>query len=182
MANHNGIKTWNRGARSLHWLMALLILLQSAVGWIAHEMPRSPLKIDVMTGHKSLGITLLLLVFIRLLWRWRHPGPPVPEGSKFWEVWAARLSHAALYSLMLALPLSGWLAASTSIVPWKLWWVVPWPTIATANEHLHEIAGEVHEALVWCLTAVLIVHVAAALWHHFVKRDTVLVRMLRGQR
>lgn len=180
MASHDSKETWNRGARSLHWLMALLILLQSAVGWVADEMARSPLKVDVMTGHKSLGITLLLLVFIRLLWRWRHPPPPAPDGGKRWQVWAARLSHAALYLLMIALPLSGWLAASTSIIPWKLWWFIPWPAMATADEHLHEIAGELHEALVWCLATVLVVHVAAALWHHFARRDAVLLRMLRG--
>lgn len=167
-------------ARSLHWLMALLILLQAVVGWIGHEMERSPLKVDVLTAHKSLGITLLMLAVFRLLWRWTHPAPPHPTDSPPWQLWAARLTHVALYILMIALPFSGWLVASTSIVPWKLWWLIPWPKIAAADTALHEIAKDLHEALVWWLVAVLAVHVAAALWHHFAKRDTVLLRMLRG--
>jgi cytochrome b561 len=162
--------------------MAALILLQGAVGWIGHEMNRSPTKVDVMTAHKSLGITLLLLVILRLLWRLTHPAPPPPAHSKAWEIRAARLSHALLYLLMFALPLSGWLAASTSIVPWKLWWVIPWPAIAAPDPALHDLAGEVHEALVKALVAVLVVHVAAALRHHFLKRDDVLLRMWRGSR
>jgi cytochrome b561 len=174
-------ESWDLGARSLHWLMAVLLLLQSIVGWIGHEMDRSPLKVDVMTAHKSLGITLLLLVAIRLLWRWTHPAPAPPPGTKPWEARAARLSHAALYLLMIALPLSGWLSASTSLVPWKLWWFIPWPAIAPVDPHLHEIATELHEALVWSLAALLAIHIAAALRHHFVKRDTVLLRMSRGQ-
>ena len=117
---------------------------------------------------------------MRLLWRWTHPAPQPPPGNKRWQIWAARLSHALLYLLMIALPLSGWLVASTSIVPWKLWWIIPWPDIATADKHLHEIAGDLHEALVLGLVVVLAVHVAAALWHHYAQRDNVLTRMLRG--
>jgi len=135
---------WNGFARFLHWTMALLIAAQAAVGWIGHEMERSPAKVDVMTAHKSLGITLLLLVLLRLLWRATHAAPPHPSDAPRWETVAARLSHAALYLLMIALPLSGWLAASTSLVPWKLWWVIPWPDIAPVNEQLHEVAEELH--------------------------------------
>lgn len=173
---------WNGVARGFHWLMAALILLQGVVGWVGHEMNRSPAKIEVMTAHKSLGITLLLLVVLRLLWRRTHPAPPHPAGSKRWEVRAARLSHALLYLLMIALPLSGWLSASTSIVPWKLWWVIPWPAIAAPDQGLHEFAEELHEVLVKVLIALLIVHVAAALQHHFLKRNDVLLRMWRGSR
>jgi len=180
MATCDPSESWSRTARSLHWLMALLILSQAVVGWIGHEMERSPLKVDVLTAHKSLGITLLMLAVFRLLWRWTHRAPPHPAGSPPWQSWAARLTHIALYVLMFALPLSGWLVASTSIVPWKLWWLIPWPKIASADKTLHEIAEDIHEALVWWLVAVLAVHVAAALWHHFARRDTVLLRMLRG--
>jgi cytochrome b561 len=160
--------------------MALLMLAQLLLGWVAAEMDRSPLKIDVMTAHKSLGITLLLLLAMRLLWRATHAAPLPPEGSKPWQVRAAASSHLALYLLMIALPLSGWLSASTSIVPWKLWWLIPLPEIGAPDPQLHEIAMELHEGLVWGLLVVLAVHVGAALWHHFVHRDEVLSRMLRG--
>lgn len=160
--------------------MAALILAQGVVGWIGHEMGRSPAKVDVMTAHKSLGITLLMLVMLRGFWRLTHPAPPHPPGIERWEIRAAWLSHAGLYLLMIALPLSGWLAASTSIVPWKLWWLIPWPDIAAPDEALHEIAEEMHETLVKVLIALLLVHVGAALRHHFIKRNDVLLRMWRG--
>ena len=172
--------SWSATARGLHWLMALLIVMQAVGGWVIKEMDSSPLKADAMTAHKSLGITLLLLLIIRLLWRWTHPAPPPPEGSKPWEVLAARLSHIALYLLMVAVPLSGWLSASTSIVPWKLWWLLPWPRIAVPSKDLHEIAEALHEGLIWAMALVLAAHVAAALYHHLVKRDPTLRRMLRG--
>lgn len=171
---------WNPLARAFHWAMAVLILAQGVAGWIGHEMERSPAKIEVMTAHKSLGITLLLLVLLRLAWRATHRAPPPPPGSGRWEIRAAWLSHLGLYLLMIALPLSGWLSASTSIVPWKLWWVIPWPDIAATDEALHEIAEETHEVLVKVLIALLTVHVAAALRHHFLKRNDVLARMWRG--
>jgi len=161
--------------------MALLIALQAVAGWVGHEMDRSPLKIDILTAHKSLGITLLMLFVFRLFWRWREPAPPPPTGTPAWQTWAARLTHMTLYLLMIGLPLSGWLVASTSIVPWKLWWLIPWPDIASADKELHEVAEEVHELLVWLLVAFLALHMAAALWHHFFRRDAVLLRMLRGQ-
>jgi cytochrome b561 len=182
MMDRSSSSSWDGVARSFHWLMAVLILLQAIGGWVGSDMDRSPLKVDVMTAHKSLGITLLLLVLIRLLWRWTHAAPPPIAGSKPWETWAARLSHSALYLLMIAVPVSGWLDASTSIVPWKLWWAIPWPAIAAPDQHLHEIAGELHESLVWVLAAILAIHVAAALRHHFVQRDQVLMRMLRSDR
>jgi len=181
MADRIQTESWNAVSRGLHWLMALLILVQAAGGWITEEMERSPLKADAMTAHKSLGITLLLLLLIRLLWRWTHAAPPPPAGSKRWEILAAGLSHHALYLLMIAVPVSGWLAASTSIVPWKLWWLMPWPRLAGPNQQLHDIAAELHEALIWALVMVVAAHVAAALYHHFVKHDPVLRRMLRGR-
>lgn len=181
MAQQRQAQNWTLTARALHWSMAILILLQAALGWVGAEMERSPLKVDVLTAHKSLGITLLLLVLFRLTWRWTHSAPAPPDTSRPWEIRAAWLSHAALYLLMIAVPLSGWLSASTSIVPWKLWWLVPWPDIAAVDQQLHAYAEDLHEALIWWLVAILAVHVAAALWHHFVKRDGVLRKMLRGQ-
>ncbi len=173
-------ESWTQTARALHWSMAVLIALQGLMGWIGNEMERSPLKVEVMTAHKSLGITLLLLALLRLLWRWTHAAPPPPPGSKPWEIRAAQLAHAALYLLIFAVPLSGWLAASTSIVPWKLWWIIPWPGIAAPDRDLHEIAEELHEALFQGLLAVLALHVGAALWHHLFRRDGTLSRMWRG--
>lgn len=173
-------RNWDPVAQSLHWLMVLLIAVQAAIGLIGDELGNAPAAIDVMTAHKSLGITLLALVSFRLLWRWGHKPPPPPDGSSRLEVIAARLSHASLYLLMFAVPLSGWLSASTSIIPWKLWWFIPWPRLAAPDKALHGVAAAAHELLLWLLLAVVTVHVAAALYHHLYRRDDVLSAMWEG--
>lgn len=171
---------WGLVARLLHWLMAALFVLQLASGWIADQMGRSPAKADLMTGHKSLGITLLLLAALRLLWRWSNEVPALPPATPARDARLAGAGHAALYALTFALPLSGWLAASTSIIPWKLWWLVPWPRLAEPDQGLHDLSSSTHEWLVWALVVLLAVHVAAALRHHFALRDGILLRMWRG--
>ena len=173
-------RSWNATARGLHWLMAVLILLQATVGWIAQEMERTPARVDAMTLHKSLGVTLLMLLLLRLAWRWTHPAPLPPDGSSAWEIRLARLAHGALYLLMAAIPLSGWLAASAYVVPWKFWWVVGLPRIVSPDKATYELSSEIHETLVSVFLAILAVHVLAALWHHLVKRDQVLLDMWRG--
>lgn len=177
----NTNRSWNPVARGLHWLMAALIVLQGLVGWIAQEMERSPARVDTMTFHKSLGITLLLLLVLRLAWRWTHPAPPPPAESSAWETRLAGLAHAALYLLLAGIALSGWVAASAYLVPWKLWWLIPMPRIVAPDRATYDLASTVHESSVAIFLGVLAVHIAAALWHHFVKRDQVLTAMWRGK-
>lgn len=172
---------WNPVARALHWTMAALIVVQAAVGWIAQSMNRSPARIDAMTLHKSLGITLLLLLLMRVVWRLTHAAPKLPPGSAAWEVFASRTAHFSLYALLAAIMFSGWTAASAYLVPWKLWWVLPLPRIVPPDKATHEFAAGLHEALIVAFLVLLAVHVAAALWHHFVKRDDVLAGMWRGR-
>jgi cytochrome b561 len=144
-------------------------------------MDRSPARIDAMTLHKSLGITLLLLLLFRFVWRVAHPVPPLPQGSSAWEIRGSRAAHFALYALLAGITLSGWAAASAYLVPWKLWWAIPLPRITSPDKATYEFAAQFHEALVAAFLALLAVHVAAALWHHFIKRDGVLAGMWRGR-
>ena len=178
----NAERSWNAVARALHWLMAVLIVFQGLVGWIAQEMERSPARVDAMTVHKSLGITLLLLLLLRLAWRWTHPVPAPPGGRGAWETHLARLTHFAMYLLLGAIALSGWVAASAYVVPWRWWWLIRMPRIVAPDKATYELAAGIHEALVAVFLGVLSAHVAAALWHHFVKRDRVLINMWRGER
>ena len=175
-------QSWNGVARGLHWLMAVLILLQGLVGWIAQGMDRAPARVDTMTFHKSLGLTLLLLLLLRLAWRLTHPVPPLPDGTSVLEARLSRLAHYSLYLLMGVITLSGWVAASAYLVPWKWWWAIPLPRITAPDRGTYELAAAVHETLIYVFVAILAVHVTAALWHHFVRRDRVLLGMWRGQR
>ena len=180
MTRHQARQQWGAVARALHWGMAALILGQLALGWLASDMARSPEKIQWMTGHKSLGITILLLAVFRIAWRLLHGRPIETPGLPRWTRWASSASHAALYAVMLFLPLSGWLVASASRLPWKLWWWLDWPRLTGPDPALKERAEALHEAGAWLLAGLLVVHVAAALWHHFARRDRVLERMWRG--
>lgn len=169
---------WGWVARNLHWLMAMLILGQVALGRYAHELDRSPRKLDLMTWHKSVGVTLLLLAIVRLGWAAFNRRPADPDGTPRWQHRAIRLSHMALYGLMLAIPLSGWLYNSAKNVPFSLYRTIPWPDLIGPSERLATTFGAVHGSLVVTLLALLVVHAGAALWHHFIRGDDVLRRML----
>ena len=171
--------SWTLTARLLHWSMAILILLQAGLGWYAESLDRSPLRIDLMTAHKSLGISLLLLVIMRLAWRWRHPPPPpLPEPPRHARL-LARWVQGLMYFLMFSIPLSGWLAASTAVFPWKLWWLLPWPRLTAPDAAVQDLAAGIHEWLIWSLTALLVLHIAAAIKNHLLDRDDTLRSMWR---
>jgi len=176
----NDSQSWGSVARALHWSMAALIAVQLCLGWIGHDMARSPAKVTLMTTHKSLGITLLALVFLRIAWRWTNSTPDLSGQGTRWELLAARASHAGLYLLLLALPISGWISASASAIPWKFWWLAPLPKLVATNPDLQKAAEETHEWLVTVLVVLLAVHVLAALRHHFLKGNDVLRRMWSG--
>ncbi len=174
----NSTTAWGWVARILHWLMAALIIGQAMLGKYAHELEPTPEKLNLMMWHKSIGITLLFLVLLRLSWRWVNPSPDVGFAAARWERAAARLNHIGLYALMFAIPLSGWLMNSAKNVPFSLYRTIPWPALIGPDKVLGELFAEWHEGLVLALLALLVLHIAAALWHHFLKKDTVLLHML----
>jgi cytochrome b561 len=174
----NSLTAWGSVARTFHWLMAVIIIGQVVLGKYAHGLDRTPEKLNLMMWHKSIGITLLLLVLLRLMWALISPRPRADSAAARWERTAAWLSHISLYVLMLAIPLSGWLMNSAKNVPFSLYRLVPWPTLIGPNEALGKVFEEWHESLVAVMLVLLLIHVAAALWHHFLKRDKVLLRML----
>ena len=177
-AMRNTSTTWGAVAIALHWLLAVLIVGQFVLGDVAHDAPTSPAKFDLFVWHKSLGVTILLLVLARLSWRLANPVPTLPPSLPGLEKRMARLGHGVLYSLMLAVPLSGWVVADASRIPFRLYWSLPTPDFLAADRDVSEAAAEVHEALVMLLAVVVLGHVLAALRHHFIKHNDVLRKML----
>ena len=169
---------YTRTAIALHWLVALLILAALPLGLTMTEMPLSPQKLKFYAWHKWLGVTVFGLVVLRLAWRASHPPPPLPESVPAWQRSAAHALHWALYALMLVIPLAGWLMSSAKGFQTVYLGVLPIPDLLAKNEALGERLAEVHAWLAYALIALLVVHVAAALKHHFVDRDDVLRRML----
>lgn len=161
----------------LHWLMAFALLANFALGLSVHEMSLSPLKLKMLAWHKWAGMTLLALVTLRLINRLAFPPPP-PEPAPRWQQQAASLAHAALYVLMFAIPFSGWLVTSAAGIPVVYLNLVELPQLLPKNQEWADALKEVHEALNQALLILVIVHVLAAIKHHFIDRDSTLIRML----
>lgn len=176
MSMRNTEQQWGWPSKLLHWLTALLILIQIPLGYYADDLQRSPLKLELFGWHKSLGMVILLLAIMRLLWRMAGSIPALPNATLLQQRLAG-LGHSLLYGLMLALPISGWVMSSAANRPINLFWLVEVPAITGPNKALKDIAEEVHEVSVTLLLVVLAVHIGAALWHHFKLRDSVLKRM-----
>jgi cytochrome b561 len=165
-------------AIALHWLVALLMIAGFALGLTMVGMRFSPAKLRYFSWHKWIGVTVFLLGLLRLLWRLRFAAPPPPESTQRWQIIAAKLSHVLLYVLMLVIPLSGWLFSSADGVPVVYLGRIPLPDLVAPNKVLAETLKSVHHSLNWVLLAAVIVHVAAAIEHHFIARDDILLRML----
>lgn len=169
-------------AVTLHWVIALAILTMIPLGFFMEDLPGS-IRFDGYVFHKSLGITVLALSIFRLIWRFLNPPPALPGGMKPSEKMLAQIMHWLLYFLIIAMPLSGWLMVSASRkYPTVFFWLGEIPFIPLpANIDGRKTAGmfgEYHEWLAYGAIFLVILHVAAALKHHFINRDNVLARML----
>jgi cytochrome b561 len=173
---------WGAVAKSFHWLLAAMILGQLVLGRVADKAALSPAKLDLFVWHKSIGVSILLLAVLRLAWRLANPPPLAPAGIPRHETLLAKSGHILLYLLMFAVPLSGWWVSDSSRVPFKAFWIMPMPDLLPIDRSMQEIAGRVHGLLIAVLLAVVIVHTAAALRHHFMLRNETLIRMLPVRR
>ena len=164
-------------AKGLHWLMAALILGLAALGIVMHEMPLSPLKLELYAWHKWFGVTVFLLVWLRLAWRLTHRPPALPATLSPPLQRLAHAGHALLYGLMIVIPLSGWLMSSAKGVQTVWFGLVPLPDLLGRDRELGDLLQQAHKLLNLLLLLTLAGHVLAALWHHFVLKDDTLRRM-----
>ena len=171
-------ETFGTPSRLLHWLGALVIAAAWAVGTIMSDLPRGPSKAAGLDLHFALGSLVLTLTALRLIWRLFNPRPESPPGTPLWQDRAARWGHLALYALMIALPLTGVLAAWLGGKTINLLWITALPSPWERNRGLEKLLEEVHEVLANGMLILVAAHVAAALWHHFLRRDGLLGRML----
>ena len=172
----------------LHWLIAAAIAALIVIGLIMTQLSARLPQMEVFKLyqlHKSIGITVLLLVVLRVLWRFTHRPPPLPREMPAAEKGAAHGVHWLLYLFMIGMPLTGWAVVSSSPfnLPTVLYSLVPWPdlpilpTLANKAAVSHVLAW-VHAYGSWILIALLAVHIGAGLRHHFIKRDETLARMI----
>jgi len=179
---------YTKTAIYLHWLVALLIFGNLLIAWTVDYLPDEWVRFSINT-HKSIGITVLGLVLLRVLWRIAHPPPALPATFANWEKRVSKLGHIALYLLMIAIPVSGWMHDSAwkdaATHPMQLFYLVPWPRISIIaqqapayKETLHTYFGSLHHWLNIALYILFALHMAGVLKHQFFDKKSVLHRML----
>ncbi|HRN62992.1 MAG TPA: cytochrome b [Luteimonas sp.] len=174
---------WGSVSQAFHWLIVLLILGLAIVGLTMGELPRTPKYFWVYTAHKSMGITVLVLMLLRLAWRLYAGAPRPVAGTPGWQAAIASVTHWLLYALALAIPLSGWLYDSASgLRPFRYFGQFDMPKLVAPNEWLADRARDTHELLFWVLVVLVALHAGAAIYHHLFQRDDTLVRMLPRRR
>ncbi len=175
-ANTTGLG-YNRVAIALHWLLAIGLIYQLALGLWMEGIPKTPtgLRAEWFNWHKSVGLVLGLLIVLRGLWRLTHARPQLPQAMSRWQQRVAGTSHALLYACMLGMPLSGFLGSSLTPYPIKFFGT-QLPRLWQANSDLKALLGCVHAGASYVFMTVLALHVAAAFWHAL-RRDGVFLRM-----
>lgn len=173
----NQAQRYNRVAMILHWLIALLIVLNFAAAWVAETMPR-PERMQIMANHKSIGLTVLILTILRIVWRISHRPPAFQRTLQPWERTLATVVHSAFYILMIGMPLTGWAMVSAG-GPVKVFGLfampaLPVPTTDAAGDTFHDV----HVKLAWLMLGLFALHVLGALKHQFLDRDHTLGRMI----
>jgi len=172
-------QAYTGGAIALHWIMAALIIVGFALGWVMTRIPGiTPDKLRFYSWHKWLGVTVLALAVLRILWRLTHRAPPLPDGMGVWQRRLAHVGHLMLYVMMIAIPVSGYLYSSASNIPVVYLGLVPLPPIVAPDPVLKLWFKDIHIALDYGLFALVAGHVAAALKHHCFDGDGLLYRML----
>ncbi|KRG75741.1 cytochrome B561 [Stenotrophomonas ginsengisoli] len=182
MSLRNTAQRWGAVSQLLHWGIVALIAWMAWLGLTMVDMPPTPAKINTYALHKSVGLTLLVLVVVRLAWRLYAGAPRAVPGTPTWQARIASLTHVALYVLLLGIPLSGWLFNSAAGYPLQWFKQFNLPALAGKDEGLAELAISIHEWGFWALLALVALHASAALYHHLFQGDDTLRRMLPGYR
>ncbi|HEY6484146.1 MAG TPA: cytochrome b [Steroidobacteraceae bacterium] len=178
MRIRNTTARWGAFAQLLHWLIVLLIITQVILANIALDLPVGVRKIAMFARHKSVGLTILALAVIRVAWRWMNPTPVLPDTLRPYERTLAHLTHVALYLLLFAMPLTGWMMTSARGFAVSWFGLFQLPDFVPRDKALYEAMRQTHDTLALVLGATVCLHIVASVKHHFVLKDDVLRRML----
>jgi cytochrome b561 len=176
----SAIPAYTVTARVLHWVIAALVLVMIPLGIVIANEWGGPVQEPLYDLHKSIGALIMPLVVVRLIWRLTHPPLPLPADIPPIQQFAAHATHWLLYALLIVQPVVGWIATSAYPAPLPVFGLFELPKIWPEDRPLSEQLFAVHRALGLTIGAVATMHIAAALHHHFVRRDRVLLRMVSG--
>jgi|SRR5262245_3905039 len=180
VAMRAGAPAYTVTARVLHWLTAVLVLIQIPLGIAIVNVELGAWKDTLYNGHKSIGAILIPIVLVRLIWRLTHPPLPLPADIPPAQRFAAEAVHWTLYTLLIVQGLVGWIATSAYPAPIPVFGLFELPSIWGENRALAEKLYVVHRVIGIALAVLLVGHIGAALQHHFLRRDRVLMRMITG--
>lgn len=164
-------------SKVLHWVLALLVIGLLCVGMLMEDLDTGT-KFKVYALHKSFGICVLALVFVRILWHVYSRKPGFVDGMKPWEKLAAHAAHIFLYIAMIVMPMTGWLMSSAKGYTVTVFSTFDLPHLIAENKELGKLFAETHELLAYALIAAVAIHIGAALKHHVINKDATLKRML----
>jgi cytochrome b561 len=167
-------------ARVLHWIVAVLVLSMIPFGLIMVRLDAGPTQDLLFNLHRSIGAVLLPLMVVRLVWRLQHPPAPLPPEIPAIQRAAAHMTHGTLYVLLIAQSLIGWVATSAYRAPIGVFWIFELPPIWPEDRAFSEQLFAAHRYVGLAIAALVCAHIGAALFHHFVLRDRVLMRMVTG--
>lgn len=167
-------------ARVLHWVTAVIVITLVIVGIIMANLASGPTQDTLYHVHRSLGVLLIPIILYRLFYRLTHPAPPLPDDISPLQQRAAHALHWSLYVLLVVQPIVGWIATSAYRAPILFFWLFEVPPIWPVDQPFSEKLFVVHRGLGILIAVLACGHIGAALFHHFVRRDDVLTRMMRA--
>jgi cytochrome b561 len=174
------VAAYSLTARTLHWITAALVLTTIPLAVVMVNMAPGPLQDALYNLHRSIGAVILPLVIVRLGYRIFHPPLPLADDIPPFQQFAAHATHWVLYALLIAQSFIGWIATSAYRAPIVVFGLFELPPIWPQNQPFSERLFVVHQLLGLAIACLAALHIAAALYHHFIRKDRVLARMIAG--
>ena len=177
----NTPSNWGSVARWFHWILGVTIVGLLAYGWWMNHIPARPDRLFHRSIHADIGYVVLALMVVRLFWRSLNPTPELPADTPRWQRTAARISHGALYAVTILVAMLGWAHSGAHTPDYADWFgLFRVPQITSPDKAAARAYEDRHIFFAYVLLALIVIHFAAAIWHHFVKRDRVTSRMIDG--
>ncbi|MBN4094250.1 MULTISPECIES: cytochrome b [Methylobacterium] len=175
----SGLPRYHPVSQALHWLNAALVLAVLPLAWVAISLPPTPAKGSMFVLHKSVGLTILAIVVVRILWRMIRPAPPDPHAPRLLTL-IGRVNHFLLYAIFLIMPISGYLLSALSGRDTPYFWLFTIPGLPK-DDATQKIFESIHVFGQWLVYALVLLHIAGTAWHLVIRRDGLLERMLPVQ-
>jgi len=177
----NTTASWGSVARWFHWILGVAIIGMLAYGWWMNHIPARPDRFFYRSIHADIGYLILLLMVLRLIWRGMNPTPALPSDTPRWQRIAASVSHWALYGVTILVTMLGWAHSGARDPNYSSFFgLFKVPQFTSPDKATADAFEDRHIFMAYVLLALIVIHIAAAAWHHFIKRDRVAARMVDG--